>query len=703
MDDARKRPATGRHAASRRVPRSALWIAVSGLALLLTGCVLQERGYPVPTPTAKKAPATLPALIPTPVRPGPAPTATALPGPPLPRLSLSPWPLHGAPPFTAEFAVHLRGDPSRTGACGALRWRFGDGVVQELPCPSRQLPRRFSVLHTYTEPGTYHARLILTLADGREVESTTQTVVVAVPQPVPWRERGLRWGLWALSLLGAVGTLRWLRRQRKRRRAIGYALVALGLTAFVPPFSYLPDPISLAWGTVGGYGYDPRLPFANRFIVAGDPAASLRPFLDGLIGQTGLDPLDPVQPLARYEFLRVWLPRQYRSVVQVTTRFTYADASQRVYDIPLYQPAAHISGFLQARWRYDGLGRLRTEHRELEGIPFARAGGPVQLKTPQRLALHPQVERLDAANPANWGPFGRPWQHLAWSPQEDAFLVAETIAYERRDLWLVRPDGRPPRRVAEDVGDYAWSPDGRYIVLTRPTYAGAQNRVFVARADGGKLRELVSLERPAFPGLSDAGVWYVRQGDLWMTPYDGRPPRRIAPLRQVATLYELSRWGTGTLVRPTPDGTRIAYSCQAGLCLQDRNGGAWTAVNVPASDLTWSPDGTRLAVVHWDPGDPPATLTVVRRDGTVEGTWTVAPNGPVAAPQWTPDGRWLFVQTFPFNGRRIVVVDTATGPVWDLTPPRWDAWFTLAPDGKHLLLSNGRGGFWMSEVVFRKG
>ena len=178
-------------------------------------------------------------------------------------------------------------------------------------------------------------------------------------------------------------------------------------------------------------------------------------------------------------------------------------------------------------------------------------------------------------------------------------------------------------------------------------------------------------------------------------------PRRIAPLQQAATLHELSRRGASTPVRPTSDGTRIAYACQAGLCLQDRDGGAWTAVDVPALDLTWSPDGDRLAAVRWDPGDTPATLTVVRRSGEVEGTWTIAPNGPVAAPQWTPDGRWLLVQTFPFNGRHIVAVDTVTGQVLDLTPPHWDAWFALAPDGTHLLLSNGRGGFWVSELMYR--
>ena len=69
------------------------------------------------------------------------------------------------------------------------------------------------------------------------------------------------------------------------------------------------------------------------------------------------------------------------------------------------------------------------------------------------------------------------------------------------------------------------------------------------------------------------------------------------------------------------------------------------------------------------------------------------------APQWTSDGDRLFVQTSPFGGRRIVTVDAKTGAVLDLSKPRSDAWFDLGPKGERLLLTNGRGGFWVVEVI----
>ncbi len=337
---------------------------------------------------------------------------------------------------------------------------------------------------------------------------------------------------------------------------------------------------------------------------------------------------------------------------------------------------------------------------------FYQDDGSIRLGLPRRLSLDPEAQRLDGSNPANWVAWGVPWQHLAWPPQGDVFLVTQAVSDDARDLWLVKLDGSPPDRVAQMVDDYAWSPDGQHIVFTRFSYPGSREfRVFLVRRDGRGEKELVRLEGPDFPGLSNEGVWYSREGVLWLAPYDSTPPRRVVPLPEMAAMPGLSRWGAGVLIRPSPANptgmvsTRIAYTCGADLCLQDLDGQKWTKVKVAARDLSWSPDGSWLAAVEWDYGDKPARLVLVRRDGGIERRLPLSPNGPVAAPQWTPDGSRLFIQTFPFGGRRILVVEMGTGASLDLSQPRWDAWFALLPDGRRLLLSNGRGGFWISELV----
>lgn len=651
--------------------------------------------------------ANLPRSRPTPVATEvvPTPVPTMLAGPPIVSVSLSPWPLHGPPPFTANFSADAGGYFDRVPACQQAQWNFGNGASEVQPCSLGESPTHFQISHVYLEPGTYHARLTLTLSDGREVNSTTQTVVVAGPQPIPPSEEILRWSAWGLSLLITASALRWLRPRSRRWKIGGYAVIAFGLITFVPPFSYVPSPIGLYWAWVGGYAYDPRLPFVNRFVVAGDPESQLRPFLDGLIGQIGLDPLDPVQPLAQYEFVRVSLPQPYPGVVSVATRLMYQDGSQRTYDIPLYQSSDFL-GFYRSGWRYDGLGRLRTEHRELAGTPFATASSSVRLSLPQRLSLHPEAQQLDKVNPANWVSYGSDWQHLIWSPSGDACLLVRSATADRRDLWQIDLAGGPPLLIAENVTDYNWSPDGQYIVFTRidhqPASIGA--RVFAASRDTHQPRELAQLERLVFPGLNSEGVWYTVQGDLWVAPYDDHPPRRIATLPDVTSS---PTWEAGPVIRPAPDGMRIAYTCGDGhaLCLYDRADAHSIKVDVLVNDVAWSPDSLQLAVItdgtygNSIEGDRPVVLTIVGQDGRIKRSVSLAPGGWADAPHWTPDTQRVFVQTQPYGGRRILTFEVSTGEVLDLSQPRWDAWFALSPDGKQLLLSNGRGSFWLSTVL----
>lgn len=623
--------------------------------------------------------------------PSPIPTRTA---PPVQiSISLSPFPLHGAPPFAANLSAFFYGDASLVRMCEQIQWRFGDGVEETQPCRiSGEQPFVINATHTYAQPGTFHARAILVLANGQASESNTQTIVVAMPQPQSSIDTIVYWGAWGLTLGGLGIILVWSPRQLQRVKVFVYAIVALGLIAYVPPFSYLPNPFGFYALWSGNYAYDPRLPWSNRFVIAGDPTADLRPFLDGLIGQTGLDPLDPVQSLTHYEFMHVALGRY--GIVRVTTRMTYADGSSRIFDIPLYQPE-NIFGFYQARWRYDGLGRLRTEQRELPGTPFADATSVVRLSVPRRLTFHPQTFNFDADNLANWGPVGFASQRLVWSPQQDAFLATRAPTFERNELWLVKLDGNPPIRLAQNVRNYAWSPDDRFIVFTDLL---SPNRVQIISRDSMQSRGLTRDPTLSLPGIDREGVWYVFQNELWLAPYANGTPRRLAALPDLKSV-NVDWIVEEIVVRPSPDGERVAYSCEGRLCLQDRDGSNWIRTQVYLREATWNLGGSHLAAVQWDYAGETLMLNLVRRDGTLEWRTSLAPSGTAAPPQWTPDGRRLFIQTFPFDGRRILTLNVANGEVLDLSQPRWDAWFALTPDGKATLLFNGRGSFWMSEIV----
>jgi hypothetical protein len=658
-----------------------LLLVVILLGLAVAAPALQPAPPPFATATAAAPP------IQTEVAGGPAPTA--LPGREGPNYALTiSTPdfgkvLHGAAPYTLD----ITGGAFSAPGCRAVHWEWGDGAEDAVPCASdADTPgvQSYSGRHTYTRPGIYYLRLRLTAPQG-DVRSESQTVLVGAPTPRDATADVVRWGLWALTLAGAVALLLWLRRRPRRSRRIGYALVALALISFVPPFSYLPNPVG-ALASYTGFSYDPRLPFANGFLLAGDPQETLRPTLDALIGQTGLDPLDARQPLAGYEFVGITSPPRYGQVT-VTVRMRYADGSSRDYPIGAGWSFQDVFGFWRSDWRYDGLARVRAEHVAYPGIPLGAPDRGPRLETPQRLPLPAAAAGLTAILPEF--DFGA-HQALAWAPAGDAFLTTQ-VRDNRATLWLVPLDGAAPRALAEDVGEFAWAPDGRSIVYVQ---MAAPTGVWVVGADGQGRRALIPGSEPAptLPGLTADGAWYAQGDRLLLVPFAGGPARQVGTLARVAT---------APAVAPTADGRRVAYFCGGRLCLQDTDGAAPATAGVGGQRLAWSPDGALLAVVEWDawrPWDTVPALTVVRRDGSIaQARRVIAPNGPAGAPQWAGAGHVL-VATFPNVGRRITLLDVASGALTDLTQPRWDPWFAVAPDGGSLLLTNGRGGFWRAAL-----
>ncbi len=247
---------------------------------------------------------------------------------------------------------------------------------------------------------------------------------------------------WLGGIVCVVGVLLALGKHHRAFPVLGVTLSIVLVFGFVPPLSVLPNPIGVVWRMVGGYSYDPNLPFKNMWIVRGDPIPKLRPHMDRLIGQVGLDPLDPVQPLARYAFERIIQPRDTRFML-VTTRFVYADGSNRVYDVPMAYPLLGDFGFSFSYWLDDGLERLRSQHVALPGQPFATESSPIRLGDAVRLKLSPQADRLDAVNPAHWLWSGNRLQRLVWSPQGDAFLMVEQRS-DRTQLRASRKSKRSP-------------------------------------------------------------------------------------------------------------------------------------------------------------------------------------------------------------------------------------------------------------------
>lgn len=214
-----------------------------------------------------------------------------------------------------------------------------------------------------------------------------------------------------------------------------------------------------------------------------------------------------------------------------------------------------------------------------------------------------------------------------------------------RNVWGAAPPEYRARRLTrytaddgQEIGELAWSADGRTVVYVRgggpsregevpnPTSdpAGEKQEVWAVSWDGGAPRKLGEGSGPA---VSKGGrVAFVKGGQIWAAPLDGK----AAPARGDAARSSDARGTAAQLIhlrgnaahlRWSPDGSRLAFES-----LRDRH--SFVAVYDAAEktvrfldpsadqDLnpTWSPDGRAVAFLRL-PADPKALPFLPRREG----------------------------------------------------------------------------------------
>lgn len=236
--------------------------------------------------------------------------------------------------------------------------------------------------------------------------------------------------------------------------------------------------------------------------------------------------------------------------------------------------------------------------------------------------------------------------HLWRRTQVLLLLLAGVVAGVPLALGQVAGERFGPGDLARlaDVGEPEFSPDGEFVAYTVTTTDVAADK---------------------------------RSSDLWRVRYDGRDRVRLT---QTPAADES---------RPTwsPDGRTLAFLSDRGgedaksqvWAMPAGGGEARRLTDLPAGveDYAWSPDGTRLAVIAWDPERPPGT------------------EKPKNPPPIVIDRFWFKQDVTGYLGNRrqhLYVVDIASGRAELMTPGAHDEYLPAwSPDGRTIAYVTKRG------------
>ena len=195
-----------------------------------------------------------------------------------------------------------------------------------------------------------------------------------------------------------------------------------------------------------------------------------------------------------------------------------------------------------------------------------------------------------------------------------------------RNIWVAAApeyQGRQLTAYAEDdgqeIGDLAWTPDGKAIVYTRgggpngrgeipnprSLTTGVKQEVWLVTVAGGAVRRLGEGNSPAVSPKGDR-VAFVQRGQIWAASLaDSTPAEQLIRAR-----------GSANTLRWSPDGSKLAFVSARGdhgfIAVYDLAAKALRFLD-PSLDRddepVWSPDGARLAFLRTvpQPGRVPFT------------------------------------------------------------------------------------------------
>lgn len=200
-------------------------------------------------------------------------------------------------------------------------------------------------------------------------------------------------------------------------------------------------------------------------------------------------------------------------------------------------------------------------------------------------------------------------------------FAAENPAATSGGLWIVNETGIPRQLLeASAVNAYSWSPDGQRLI-----FETADGWATFAPGEGTQSLGFSATWAAALaPGLGY--VYLDSAGSLYRAPQSGADYVIGTLVKTVAVSPNGERV---VFAQDEVDGTTRVWGYDVGL----RSRYALASEATSVSDLSWAPNGNRIAYLRHDAG----TITLRVRNLTGSGTLTSVIHGDISAPVWLHD------------------------------------------------------------------